>query len=69
MKKLFLGLVLAGTMVSFTNLNANEATEVTDTILPQCCTSELGGNSVTICEGSNKCERALELVIIANSSN
>ncbi|WP_109302531.1 hypothetical protein [Aquimarina sp. AU474] len=56
MKKVIFGLFLAGTMVSFNNLNAK--TLNTESLLDNCCTVEGAGVSVTDCNPGNSCGRA-----------
>lgn len=49
MKKVFLGLFIAGTMMSFTSVNAKSVKNVIDE--SQCCTY----GDVTICNQVNNC--------------
>lgn len=51
MKKVFLGLFIAGTMMSFTNVNASVSKELEE--LPGCCTHiSVTGNRATSCTKS-----------------
>ena len=45
---MFLGLILAGTMMSFTSLEAETVIDANED-LGTCCTAIQGGNSVTVC--------------------
>ncbi|WP_299217901.1 hypothetical protein [uncultured Aquimarina sp.] len=47
---MFLGLFIAGTMMSFTSLNATEMIPVEEDF-GVCCAASGGGHSVTYCEG------------------
>lgn len=69
MKKVFLGLFLAGTMMSFANLNAETTKELDE--FPGCCTHiSRTGNKATSCTQSTtdaNCNAAKAAVAILDA--
>ncbi|UZO81432.1 hypothetical protein NBT05_02915 [Aquimarina sp. ERC-38] len=58
MKKVFLGLFVAGTMMSFSTTNANSPSSEADF---SCCTYEGGRFRIEVCGGGDNCGQSRRL--------